>query len=545
MRRALLLAALVLLATAPTAAAAPFHWVDAFDVAVAPDGRHVYAAGGQTLSFTVLEGGALELIGHTEPGAFESQIAISPDGRFVYVGRGQPFPKGGIYVMIRDPATGLLTHQATFVNEGAPGLSPLGAIADIEMAPDGRQLYVAQRNPELVTVFDRDPGTGALTQRQAVYKPDLPTPSALDLALTADGRHLYVSGDGTGLLQRDPVSGMLSGGTAFAGYSDGQRVAIGPDGRRVYVGTSRVDSFRRNADTGALEHLSTADVAPPKCLCGSGAFLSAAPDGRSVFSGTAPHASLAQADVTDDGLSFTRHHREGENGITGIDHPSSMAWSPDGRYAFVTATREHKYGSIASFRRTQDGLDFAGAIGPRIDVAAPWGVWQRPAITVDDGAIYTNKRDVQVTVTNPNVISSLRLSNSADFAGSSLERLTATEQTYAWRLAGSGPEREVKRVYVRFTPLDGAPVEMFDDVILDERPPEVQQARIQGRRLLLKARDNRSGVKRLQVTTSRKKPGKVRSYKRSLPVGAATRLLHVRVIDGAGNTSKWRIARRG
>lgn len=539
------MAALALALAAPAAAAAPFHWVDAHDVVVAPDGRHVYAAGGQTLSFRVLDGGALELLGHTEPGAFEPEIAISPDGRHVYVGRGQPFPKGGIYVMSRDPGTGLLTHESTFVNEGAAGLSPLGAISAIEMGPDGRQLYVAQRNPELVTVFDRDPETGALTQAQAIYKPELPTAHASGLAIAPDGRQVFVAGSGLGSLSRDTATGRLSGGTTHPGFGDRDEVAVTADGRRVYAGVNRVDTWRRDPETGGLEHLSTADVAPPDCRCDSGRVLSAAPDGRSVFAANPPHPSLSQADATETGLAFARRHTNGEDGITGLDHPSGMAWSPDGRYAFVTSAREHRFGSIAAFRRTEAGLDFAGAVGPGIEVAAPWGIWQRPAITVNDGAIYTNDPDVRVTVTNPNVVASVRLSNGADFAGSALQRLTATEQTYGWRLAGSGPERSVKRVYVRFTPVTGEPVEIFDDVILDERPPELQQARIEGKRLLLKARDNRSGVRRLQVTTSRKKPGKARAYRRSVTVGGRARLLHVRVIDGAGNTSKWRIARRG
>jgi 6-phosphogluconolactonase (cycloisomerase 2 family) len=540
MRGVLVGIALAALVGAPAANATPFEWIDAHEIVASPDGRNVYAAGGQTLSFRVLESGALDLIGHTEPGASHARIAISPDGRFVYVGRGEPFPSGGIYVLSRDPASGLLTHEQTFGNN-APGAARIGAVADLEMSADGRQLYVAQRNPELVTVFERDTETGDLTQRQALYKgPDLKSAYAMELASSPDGRNVYVAGDSLAILRRDPASGLLTGAGVVRGDATDFNVAVSPDGRRVYGGGSGIDTWKRDAESGALEHLSHADIAG--CQCSS--FISPAPDGRAVFASAPPDPSVTQAIATDDGLAFGRRYANGENGITGLDYPTAMTWSPDGRFAFVAASSGIRNGSVAAFRRTDDGLAFLGAQGPGFEVPAPFGIFQHPAITIEDGATYTNHPDVRVTVTNPSTYSSLRLSNSDDFAAAPFQRLTASEQTFPWRLATSGPERSVKRVHLRFTPMGRDVIEIFDDIILDERPPEVQTARIAGSHLLVKARDNRSGVKRMQVTASRKKPGKRRAYTRALTVGRSVRTLHVRVFDAAGNISRWQTARR-
>ena len=62
--------------------------------------------------------------------------------------------------------------------------------------------------------------------------------------------------------------------------------------------------------------------------------------------------------------------------------------------------------------------------------------------------------------------------------------------------------------------------------------------------LRLRARDNRSGVRSVQVTTKRSRPGKARRYKRRLAVKGHPRRVWVRVIDKAGNKSRWKSVKR-
>ena len=57
------------------------------------------------------------------------------------------------------------------------------------------------------------------------------------------------------------------------------------------------------------------------------------------------------------------------------------------------------------------------------------------------------------------------------------------------------------------------------------------------------ATDKVSGVRAMQVTTSRKRPGKAIRYAKRVVVRAATTDLWVRVRDGAGNWSGWKRAR--
>ena len=59
----------------------------------------------------------------------------------------------------------------------------------------------------------------------------------------------------------------------------------------------------------------------------------------------------------------------------------------------------------------------------------------------------------------------------------------------------------------------------------------------------MKARDKTSGVSKVQVTASKRKPGKALKYKRKFTVKSAKRPKWVRARDRAGNWSKWKKAR--
>jgi 6-phosphogluconolactonase (cycloisomerase 2 family) len=551
--------AAAVLATAGSAQAAEFNWSEASDIVASPDGRHVYAAGHQTLSFRVDQSsGALELIGHTEPGGhYHPAMAMARGGRFVYVATGSStVSTQSIHVMSRDADSGLLTLEESFRGRG-----DIGAVTALAASADGTQLYVGQGAPLSVAVYDVDPNSGALSERQRLYAEELPS-AAYDIAPSADGRHVYLAGDSVGILARDPQTGLLS--TAGTGYHHGTMwaVTVSPDDLRVYGGMTDVDTWRRDPGTGALEfssHDERPDSETGGCFrCDEGQFISVAPDGRAVFTAAESRRTLVQWRPTETGLAYERKYVDGQGGIRGIANPMEMAWTPDGRFAFVVAsvyqTPEYtsssgQGGSVATFRRTSDGLEYVSSLGPGFEVedigCRPGSAGYR-GVTIEDGVFYTNSPDVTVNVLCAGG-GSVRLSNvEGDFAGARAMRVVGSETRLPWRLDTSGVQRDVKRVHVRFTSFQGGvpQSDLFDDIILDQRPPELITARLRSSRLRLKARDNRSGVKRLQVTTSKSRPGKARSYTSTPKVKGNPRKLFVRVFDGAGNPSKWKVARR-
>jgi DNA-binding beta-propeller fold protein YncE len=95
-----------------------------------------------------------------------SDVAVSSDGRFAYVAA---FNADALVVMDRSPATGALVFRSCVSQSGAGGCVAARAMdgpSDVELTPDGTQVYLATRGAGLA-VFDRNAATGALTQRPA------------------------------------------------------------------------------------------------------------------------------------------------------------------------------------------------------------------------------------------------------------------------------------------------------------------------------------------------------------------------------------------
>jgi 6-phosphogluconolactonase (cycloisomerase 2 family) len=558
---------LVMLTCAPAAAAQPPPgWRDTGEVVASPDGRHVYAAGDSMVSFSVDQTtGALTLIDASQPGGnLHPRLAISPDGRFLYTAFGDDINNAGIIIHSRDPQTGLLTHQTTF-RGGPEARVALAPIVSLTVSPDGGQLYAVQRKDEALHVFNRDRETGALSIQGSLYTGSgeaLDGTSGIgDFALSPDGRFGYLTGSSAVEFARDPATGALAVlGRTTDGYGYGPAIAVSPDGTRVYTGGTEYHVFDRDSASGRLTPRQRSQLTPfePGCHnCHDGFALGAAADGN-VFSSSPGRRALLQAAPTPDGVELRRTYTEGVDGFHGIAHAEGFARSPDGRFLFVSASEyipPDRYpssrgdlGAVSSFRYENGGLIPVSSAGPGIETERERRANARPrprtGISINDGASYTNDPNVTVRVIPELNVGSFRLANAPNsFAGGAI-RVDASDH-YPWTLAATGGSRDVRRVYVRFTAGQYANglTDMSDDIILDQRPPQVLGATLTGGRLKLRARDNRSGVRKVQVTRSRKKPGRARKFARRVRVARGARVVHVRVIDGAGNRSRWRKVR--
>ncbi len=158
------------------------------DVAVSPDGTSVYSTANLSDAIAVFSRapatGELDQLGGTggcvsesgSSGACEngnglssaSGVAVSPDGEYVYATAGS---SDAVTVFDRNPATGALDQLAGTngcVSEtGAGGCADGNALDGAEavaVSPDGESVYVASRVSDAVAIFDRDASTGVLTQ---------------------------------------------------------------------------------------------------------------------------------------------------------------------------------------------------------------------------------------------------------------------------------------------------------------------------------------------------------------------------------------------
>lgn len=245
---------------------------------------------------------------------------------------------------------------------------------DLVVSPDGRNVYVAAASGA-IAIFDRDRVSGTLTQKpgrtgcvsrrarvgpcvrgRALTKPTM-------IAISPDGTSVYVASvedDAVAILDRDPRSGALTQKRGSAGcvadeYSDitgcrnaplfigleGGGLTVSPDGRNVYVG-ERLAIFDRHAN-GELTPNRAGDASTTDDAVIS-VIVSA--DGKNVYA-AASHGGLLIFDRDPgDGLLTPE---PGEQGCvaarripgcmraTALAAPTGASLSPDGRDLYVAS----------------------------------------------------------------------------------------------------------------------------------------------------------------------------------------------------------------
>ncbi len=331
-------------------------------IAISPDGRNVYVASAASDAVSAFSrnrstgalqqlagaGGCISerpgdecLVGRAlnEP----TSLAVSPDGERVYVA-GRRFPSGvailtrGSDGSLTQPAgpSGCVTHMGGFDCTPARGIS---APEEVAVTPDGRNVLVAGMRSDAVAVLHTVPagltqadGAAGCISRLAAEgcAPARALAGPVDLAITADGRSVYVAAsitDGITVLRRDGATGELTQPAGRAGCisqeGGGGRcrvgrgldevwgVAVSPDGRNVYGVSSRVNmlsAMARSRAAGTLAQL------PGRYACFIRGGVLGCPEGR------------------------------------GLTVAVAVTVSPDGRNVYV-ASEDRYLGALAIFRR--------------------------------------------------------------------------------------------------------------------------------------------------------------------------------------------------
>lgn len=180
---------------------------------------------------------------------------------------------------------------------------------------------------------------------------------------------------------------------------------------------------------------------------------------------------------------------------------------------------------------------------------------REPGVSIDDGADFTNSTKVKLHLGWDGLLDRVKVSNDGGFAPSRTEEIKVRKEgPLDWTVIELAAERIPRTVYVKFHYIAyGWQKQTFsDDIILDTVKPEVVAAALGGsgaatlasaqRSLRVRAKDNRSGIASMQVSSGKpKKKAKVVKYRKAVKVPGAGRVF-VRVRDGAGNWSKWRVA---
>lgn len=344
-------------------------------------------------------------------------IAISPDGRHVYVAS---YGSHAVAVFARDRRTGdleQLSRRRGCVRHGRGGscaaARALGRPASIAISPDGANVYVAAAASDAVSVFARNRRTGALRQlagaRACVsQRPggDCLVGRALNeptsVAVSPDGERVYVAGrrfpsgvailgraaDGS-LSQADGPSGCVShnGGSGCAparGISAPEEVAVTPDGRDVLVAGSRsnaVASLRAGPDglaqadgeAGCIARRGAEGCATGRVLAGP-VDLAITRDGRGVYvaSSIGDGVAILRRDRTTGALRQRRGRsgcisQRGGGGRCAIGRALDEVWgialSPDDRNLYAVSSKVNMLAAIARNRSTGRLAQLPGRYG--------------------------------------------------------------------------------------------------------------------------------------------------------------------------------------
>ena len=236
----------------------------AFSVAPSPEGAHLYAtgflddavavfarAGDGTLAFVEVwkddgAGGAADGLNGAQA------VAVSPDGRHVYVAGGL---EDAVACFGRNPLDGTLTFESV-VRDGVAGVDGIDGPRDVTLSPDGANLYVAGGGEDAVAAFTRDADDGSLTFLEAIANEpagDAGLAGAMSVAVSADGAHVFVAAkddDSLVVFSRAPETGRLAyaqgvfdGVPPVETLSGAVGVAVSPDGAHVLVASESDDAL--------------------------------------------------------------------------------------------------------------------------------------------------------------------------------------------------------------------------------------------------------------------------------------------------------------
>ena len=345
------------------------------NLVIAPGNNHVYVASPGSNSIILFSrnsftGRLLQMKTYTDnengiDGLSQVyDLAISPDGLHIYAA-GEA--DDSVAVFSRDTTNGLLTFIENHKDDMF-GVRGLDGASGILVSPDGNNVYAAGTNDDQIVIFDRHAYLGTLTFKESITD-GVAGVDGLDgsrgLSMSADNRFLYSTGvvdDAVAVFSRDTSTGELSyvemkkdglgGITSLNGAND---LLVSPDGLYLYVTAPDDDAvtvFNISTSTGALTFVS-AQVDGVLGVDGlDGAFgVTASPDNLHVYAvGLNDNAiSTFRRSSLDGSLIYVEVSIDGTATVDGIKFAASTAITSDGTHIYVAGKGED---SIAEFTRS-------------------------------------------------------------------------------------------------------------------------------------------------------------------------------------------------
>jgi YVTN family beta-propeller protein len=258
-------------------------------LAIDPQGRRVYVANAQNNTTSVIDTSTNTVIGAPiTVGARPLGVAVSTSGSYVYVTN-----SGSNTLSIVDTTTNLMIAALPV------GRTPRG----VAVHPSGSLIYVATADGLAIV----DPSSTIADPSAMPLVTTVTVAGAHGVAVSADGRNVYVTSDDEGALVAIDALTALPAGAPIPLADHGCAVSVTPDGRFVYVTNSGSDSVSViDAMTRTLVYAVNVGSGPAAL----GAFIGdvppvAFPQSISATENSAVPIVLTATDVEGDPLTFS------------------------------------------------------------------------------------------------------------------------------------------------------------------------------------------------------------------------------------------------
>ncbi len=356
----------------------------AVDVAVSPDGKHLYASGRSDHSIALFNidatSGTIEYVKRVRNGRngvtrmrYPESLLISPDGDNLYV---LSYGDNAVVVFDRNAATGDLSYvenKRNGTSDAGGTISRMKGPRSLALSDDQENLYVAGQSNNGLVVFERSTTSGTLTFMES-FKDGVDGVDGLreilDVQVSPDDAHVYAAGfgeDEIAIFERSSTNGSLTflervrdGVDGVDGLENVAGLALSPDGNNLYAvsnGGDALVTFERSSTNGSLSFVELERD-------GSGGVngLNGARDvildsqGRELYvSGSNDDAIAGFARSATGEVCFNGASVDGVDGVDGIDRVRGLALSPDGSYIYGAGYGEN---SVAAFRRNYHPFAF-------------------------------------------------------------------------------------------------------------------------------------------------------------------------------------------
>ena len=278
-------------------------------------------------------------------------FTLSSDGKHAYV-TGELSAAVSWYE--RNASTGALTYGGT-LKDGVDGVVGLDGAIGVTLSADGNHVYVAGKDDNAVSWYERNATTGALTYggmlQDGVNGVD-GLNGARGLALSADGNHIYITGatdDAVSWYERNASTGALTYGgmlkdgvNGVDGLNGAWNMILSADGKHAYVTGYTDDAvswYDRNASTGALTYGGVLQNGVNGVDGLDGAWsVTLSADGKHAYatSWTDDAVSWYERNASTGELSYGGMLKDGVDGVDGLDGAGGVILASDGNYAYVT-----------------------------------------------------------------------------------------------------------------------------------------------------------------------------------------------------------------